>query len=259
MPHADKKAIKPLTSIGPVDAVTFAAITLTAVTVEANAGSRAGKRWNRRSAGPRAWHETSQEMSDWIDDAAKLKFAVGRSIRYHAKRRAFFDVLHRCSVVVTLIAGSGAFLAAIQDHQVFAQAAALTVAVASVLDLAVGFGGRARLYDDLCRRWADLGSAMERTVDPTQQMVHDWKAERLQIEKDEPTQLGALNIICHNEEVQAHAWGTKYRLWFYQRLFCHLCTLPPYAPKAEAAAAPRCGERDPYLSPAEPMSQEQRP
>jgi len=256
--YADTKTINALTSLRSVEAQPVVSTRAAAGPVEANPGGRlAGKRRNRRPPGSRTRPKASKAMSEWLADAANLKFAVGKSIRYHARRRAFFDALHRFTVIVTLLGGSAAFVAVLQEFPILAQVSALAVAVTSALDLAVGFSSRARTYDDLCRRWADLGSTMERTVDATQQMVHDWKAERLQIEKDEPTQLGALNIICHNEEVQAHAWGTKYRLWFHQRLFCHLCTLPPYTPKAEEAAASRRSELEPYLAPAKPVSQEQ--
>jgi hypothetical protein len=45
-----------------------------------------------------------------------LDFGVHKSIRYHAKRRAFFDVMHRIAMLVAVVGGSAAFFALIGDN-----------------------------------------------------------------------------------------------------------------------------------------------
>ncbi len=64
---------------------------------------------------------------------------------------------------------------------------------------------------------------------PTDEVLRDWMADRTLIEKEDPTPLSALNVICHNEEAEVRSYGedTLRHVRWYQRAFCHLVTLPP--------------------------------
>ena len=68
-----------------------------------------------------------------------LDFGVHKSIRYHVKRRAFFDVMHRVAMLIAVIGGSAAFFALIGEKTEVGQIAALTVAIATALDLIFAF------------------------------------------------------------------------------------------------------------------------
>lgn len=64
---------------------------------------------------------------------------------------------------------------------------------------------------------------------PSKDQVREWRAQRLLIEKDEPTQIAALNIRCHNEEAEARDYGNDqiYKIRWYQVALSHILTLPP--------------------------------
>ena len=158
-----------------------------------------------------------------------LKFGAGKSLRYHAARRSFFDILHRTALAIAAIGGSATFVALIGDRTLLATITAAFIAVTTVIDVVVGFSERARHHDGLYRRWSDLNAKIIRHGPPDEQVLRDWMAERALIEKEEPTPLTALNIICHNEESEAQDYGEetiRYVRW-HQRLFRHLLTMPP--------------------------------
>src|SRR5207244_3332421 len=46
-------------------------------------------------------------------DLIALEFGIHKSLRYHAKRRAFFDGFHRIATAITVIAASAVFFALI--------------------------------------------------------------------------------------------------------------------------------------------------
>ena len=132
-------------------------------------------------------------------------------------------------MAIAAIGGSTAFLALMGDATLIAKIAAAIIAVTAALDVVIGFSERARVHDDLYRRWSDLVAKMIRHGPPSEEVLRDWMAERTLIEKEEPTPLSALNVICHNEEAEVRGYGED-MLWHirrYQRAFCHLLTLPP--------------------------------
>ena len=164
------------------------------------------------------------------DDLYKIDFAIGKSLRYHAKRRSFFDFIHRGSQAVSALAGSAAFVSLVggQSPELAKIAAALLAAV-SALNLVIGFSERARQYDGLYKRFSDLAVEIAECTQPTEELVRKWKAARLRIEKDEPTPLSALNVICHNEEAEARGLGIEYqyKIGILKSTFRHLFTFPP--------------------------------
>ena len=132
-------------------------------------------------------------------------------------------------MAIAAIGGSAAFIALIGDATLIAKIIAAIIAVTAALDVVIGFSERARVHDDLYRRWSDLEAKMIRHGTPTEKVLRGWKADRTLIEKEEPTPLSALNVICHNEEAEVREYGEDklHHVRWYQRAFCHLVTLPP--------------------------------
>ena len=169
------------------------------------------------------------------DELSILDFSVNRAIRYHAKLRRFNGAVHRTLTVVILTAGTTAFadlLSAVEptSDQAFALWATLVVALASIFEFVVGFAERARLHHDLYRRFSDLSAALACTPMTTDsRAICELKARRLAIEVDEPTPNNVLNVICHNEEVEARGLDSSNirRIYWFQRLFCYVADLPP--------------------------------
>lgn len=182
-----------------------------------------------QSAGTGADDAPAKEVTD-DGGLFSLTFGVGKSLRYQAKRRAFFEALHRGALALSAISASAAFTAIVGNEGDIAKWLALGIAVVAGLDAVIGFAERARVHDDLYRRFADLAAMIAEPENPTREQVRRWHVERLKIEKDEPTPLGALNVRCHNEEAEARGFGddVKCRVMWHQVLFSQFFTLPPF-------------------------------
>lgn len=181
----------------------------------------------RRSTSSGANAPAAEEV---IADLISTDFGVHKSLRYHAKRRAFFDSLHRFAMAIIAITGSAAFFTFFSDASTVSKVAALFAAVASVLELTMSFPERAREHGELYQRFSDLAARLARldpgTIEPS--VLRELRAERLIIEADEPIAMTALNILCHNEEAEARGYGSDeiYRIGWLQRMVMQFGTLP---------------------------------
>jgi len=169
-------------------------------------------------------------------DSTKLEFAVHKSIRYHGKRRAFFDGLHNAAMVTVAMGGSAAFAALLTEGTASIGVnlplyVSGIIAAVSAFDLVLGFPTRARVHDSLYRRYCDLAAEIASAQNPDEITKTRWGERRLLIEKDEPTPVDALNVICHNQEAEARGYtiddGVLVRIRWWQVLFSQFLTLPP--------------------------------
>ncbi|SMF47594.1 hypothetical protein SAMN02982917_2331 [Azospirillum oryzae] len=160
----------------------------------------------------------------------EIDFTTHVSMRYHAKRRAWFDMLHRMSMVVAAIGGSAALASLAGDQSTAAKWITLAVAIAGAFDIAFGPSERARKADALYKQFCDLAADIASCPSPTEEDARKWLARRLKIEAEEPAIIDTLNVICHNTEAEARGYGpeTCYHVSLIQQIFSHICTLPPY-------------------------------
>lgn len=208
----------------------------------ADAASCTGRDRPEGRVGARSGAEDTTSASAATEEVSSeliaLDFGVHKSIRYHVKRRAFFDVMHRVAMLIAVIGGSAAFFALIGEKTEVGQIAALTVAIATALDLIFAFPENAREHDKLAERFSDL--AVELALAPSGAVdgrrLAELKGKRLALERGEPTALDALNVICHNEEAEARGYDRDqiYRVGWGQKIFAQLITFPWFHPTAEA-------------------------
>lgn len=208
----------------------------------ADAASCTGRDRPEGRVGARSGAEDTTSASAATEEVSSeliaLDFGVHKSIRYHVKRRAFFDVMHRVAMLIAVIGGSAAFFALIGEKTEVGQIAALTVAIATALDLVFAFPENAREHDKLAERFSDL--AVELALAPSGAVdgrrLAELKGKRLALERGEPTALDALNVICHNEEAEARGYDRDqiYRVGWGQKIFAQLITFPWFHPTAEA-------------------------
>jgi hypothetical protein len=144
------------------------------------------------------------------DQLDALKFEVERSIRYHHRRRAFFERLHRSSMFLVIVLGS----AAVANWN--AKLAGLIITTVGAADLVIGFSNKARDHQLLAQRFGDLARRIRLADSPTDADARVWEDEKLLIDADEPPIYRALEADCYNEVCRA--WGRP---------------LPPYAPKLD--------------------------
>jgi len=148
---------------------------------------------------------------------------IRRSIRYHDRRRAFFETMHRLTSVLTiLLAGSVLFDIAkpgvTAEWLVFIS---LCGALLAAFDMVISYSNHANMHRTLKVRFANL-EILILTGGGTDEEWDGYQKERLLIECDEPPIYRALDTLCHNE--LAASLGNKdiYPVSFIQRLTCQV-------------------------------------
>ncbi len=154
------------------------------------------------------------------DEYHELLFGVRRSIRYHNRRRSFFDSFNLTANAFSLILGSATVYGILQDQaQVIAMTSAALVSIFAAINLVIGSPTRARIHHDLSKRFISLEKKMSLCLDEDKEKLAEFRAERLDIEAEEPPALHVLNCICHNELARAMGYGEEHlaKIAFYQR------------------------------------------
>lgn len=122
--------------------------------------------------------------------------------------RAFYVGLSNYVLSGNAILGAGAFIALIGGNKtILAQILIGFVAAGSALDTVLGFGKKAKLHDDLCRRFTELAAQIAEW-DATEQNYRKACAERLRIEKDEPTEKRLIDLQARNDELRARGYSS---------------------------------------------------
>jgi hypothetical protein len=153
-------------------------------------------------------------------------FGVRRSIRYNARRRAFFDRLDQLTNMLAVIFGSAAVYGVLDsDHHTIALVASGVVTVISAINLVVGSSQRARKHDDLARQFTVLEREMIGEV--SEDRLAYMKRARLEIEAEEPPVMHVLNCICHNEQMRAEGYPKEdlANIRWWQRAFSQVVDL----------------------------------
>ena len=140
---------------------------------------------------------------DVLDAWYQLEFSVRRSMRYHTRRRAFYEFWHRATAATAVIFGSATLTTIFAKLPAgYTVASALVVTALGSIDLVVGFASNAWTHADLARRFIDLEKDMV-AAERSELELRRLTAARLNIERDEPPVLAVLNAICHNDLVRA--------------------------------------------------------
>ena len=162
---------------------------------------------------------------DWSERLHILEYDSAVALRYHGRRKAFLDGLSRVGPAISVIFGSASFAGVISNHPEIAGGAGIVVVIFSALNLAFGWGERARLHERLFREWASLIGklAMLPEGDDSLRVL---EVERAKIDGDSPNQLYALSAICENEEKEVRGYGALVRIGRWQRAFANWGTIP---------------------------------
>jgi len=170
-------------------------------------------------------------MYNTMKELHKLLFGIRRSIRYHTRRRLFFDRLHKLSTFLSALAGTAtvaSVLAKLPPPWIIAFAVA--VAIFSVIDLVVGTAQAARLHHDLARQFIALEKDLISLQEPSQEDINRLTGRRLDIEQNEPPPLKVLDSICHNELLRAMDYPKKdfVKIYWYQRILSQFFDIKEY-------------------------------
>lgn len=146
-----------------------------------------------------------------------LLWGIRRSIRYHDRRKSFFEWCHTMTTLLAILLGSATFFSLMREFVELQMASAALVTVTAALDLVLGFSRKAWLHDDLKRRFLALEIRTLREEDTA-----SLEEERLRIEADEPAIMEALDILCHNDLLKSGGYeksdGNYLQLPWWQSL-----------------------------------------
>ena len=129
-----------------------------------------------------------------------LLFGVRRSIRYHSRRRAFYEIVDRWTNFLLLLLGSGTVMLALFDSQDGMLAVGLGVTIVSSLRLVFAFGLKGNRHAQFVK---DFTLLEKRLHDTSEEAVIAITQERLDLETLEPPVLRVLDVLCHNELLRA--------------------------------------------------------
>lgn len=146
-----------------------------------------------------------------LDDLRyRLLFDVRRSVRYHLRRRSFFERFHTTSTALALVLGSGAIYAGLSGlNEKLLLIAGVIVTTFSYLDIALSSISKSRLHTDLARQFIELERQMVVAGDFDEEHYREYTSRRLQIEMEEPPVLRVLDVICYNETLRALGHDTS--------------------------------------------------
>ena len=170
-------------------------------------------------------------MGDDLDNRYHdLLFGVRRSVRYHMRRRRFFEQLDRLVsflvvVWVTTIVYCVTVAGAEEARRLAMVAFGLVVPVAAIYLIGGSPWMRVREHARLARRFVELEQKLNRT--PSEATLRYVTHMRLVIEAEEPPVMRVLDCICHNELCQAMGYDERAQIGFFQRLFAQIVDIRP--------------------------------
>ncbi len=180
-------------------------------------------------------------MTESLDDKTyKLLFSVRRSVRYHDRRRRFYEVWNTVTVAAATIGGSAAVVGFLYEAAPDWLPAAISafIAVVGAIDLSVGTARRADHHGSLARQFI----AVEREFAHGRSLDDDEHerlvGERLRIEATEPTVLRLLDVLCHYELLRSLGDADKHpSVPWHRRLLAHWVSQPYYAQRVPERTA----------------------
>ncbi len=170
-------------------------------------------------------------MSDFHQRRHELDYDSAVAMRYHGRRKAFLDALSRLDPAATILLGGTAFATVFAGHANIAAAAGLTAAILSALNLAFGLSDRARLHEDIFRKWGELRAELAAIPHDDDTILRQLEVKRAKIDAESPWQLLALSVICENEEKKMRRDGELFRVGAVQRALANWFTLPGWHPR----------------------------
>jgi hypothetical protein len=133
------------------------------------------------------------------EDRYKLQFEIDKSIRYHNRRKAHYELLHRLFMLGIILSGSAALAQVAKAPEILGGVAAFLGA----FDLVFAWSHKARDHQTLASRFADLDLDVIRKEPITDENIRLWTAQRKRIEAEEPPVFNAVEADSWNETCRA--------------------------------------------------------
>ena len=156
-------------------------------------------------------------------------FGIRRSIRYHERRRAFFEATNTWILALQVTVSSSFGAIVLLNSGTYTQLGTVVVAIVGLLaavNLVVGSQRRASTHTALAQRFAQL----EQEITPYEndgaigdEVPDGFRQKRRAIEEGEPPKLRIVDLLCHNELViSTYQYMHFYKVGFGTRLMGHL-------------------------------------
>lgn len=173
----------------------------------------------------------SEEHEDLPTRRHNLLFAVRRSIRYHMRRRRFFERWNMTTNALSVIFGSTAIGGVVKGWEALAIVSGAIVTFFSAVNLVVGTVRMARLHEDLAKKFVDLEKELVLAGEYDEAAYRAFGAKRLEAERDEPPVLRVLDSVCHNELLRAMGYDRSQfvKIEWYQRLLAQFVDVREHA------------------------------
>jgi len=167
----------------------------------------------------------------------ELLFDVRRSVRYHTRRRQFFDKWSKIFKFITVLSGTATFATALATlSKTWTLGSAVVVALFSTIDLIIGTSEKARLHTDLANKFIELEKDIVVASEELEELqLSELTARRLDIEAEEPPIKRILDSICHNELLRAMGYNEsmQVKIRWYQRWFVNFIDIRLHSIKQE--------------------------
>lgn len=160
-----------------------------------------------------------------------LLFGVRRSTRYHHKRIRYYDGLNKLSTLLAAFSGSATIITVLGKVGSFwVILFATVVAVFSISDLVFGTNQKARLHEDLSRKFINLEKSIVSARTLSSRTISNFTTQRLDIEAYEPPPLQVLDSMCHNELLKSMGYDESefVKIIWYQRIFSNFKDINPH-------------------------------
>ena len=170
---------------------------------------------------------------DQLDERTyDLFFAVKRSVRYHDRRRRFYEIWNSITVGTATVGGSSAVTAflAMPEPAWLPAALAAIVAFMGAIDLVVGTARSANRHGDLARQFISLEMKFAHGHNLEDSEHEERVSERLRIESSEPTALRLLDVMCHYDiKLSEGDESPRPSIPWLRGAFANLCSQADYA------------------------------
>ena len=164
-------------------------------------GSRRPDGASASSSGEGSAAPTDRE-EERLNRASALLFGVRKSVRYHARRQAWFEGLHNWSLAVSLALTGGAAVVFFEKSDILAYTS-FAAGIVLALNLVGGFSRRAANHHQLATWFSVLESKLVPLRPLEASEYQPLMRERLELEAAEPPPLMLLNALCHYELIRA--------------------------------------------------------
>ncbi|KAF0097843.1 MAG: hypothetical protein FD144_4792 [Rhodospirillaceae bacterium] len=166
-----------------------------------------------------------------VEAREAIEFDVLRNALLHTMRQRWFDALHRWLMFLIVLSGT-AGVATLSVDLVGPAVFAAATSLFATLDLVLDLRPKARLHDDLRRRYYLLMAEIAAVPTADAATVAGWRAAMLRLTAEEPDLYRVVDCVAYNATVRSLGRDPGHLLvipW-WRRQLGHLWTFPGFDP-----------------------------